>query len=84
MKKKILPMALLAMACLLPTTIALGDDVVENEEGGVIQEIGDDGSTVEYLLDAEGRVIEIRHADGTVTRYWYDEDGQQHVVDDTP
>lgn len=67
----------------LATTLGLAasaTEVVQDEEGRVVQEIELDGSTVDYRYDEEGRVIEETHPDGTVVRYWYDEQGVQHVA----
>jgi hypothetical protein len=80
MKIKSLPMLFLALTAFLPINVALGEEVLENENGAVAQEVENDGSTRDYGYDDEGRVILVREVDGMITRYWYDEDGVQHLV----
>ena len=70
----------LAAFCILHSSVALGYETLEETSGVVTREINADGSTQKIALDEMDRPIAVKEADGTITRYWYSEDGDQHVV----
>lgn len=75
---------ILAVACigLAAAPLARAQEVVvDDETGAVVREVGADGTESDVVRDEQGRIVAERKPDGTVVRYWYDSDGQQHVVD---